>query len=135
MQPRSAFEIAGHALLVAVDGHKIGALTAHKGRTPTTRLISRARALDLDDPSPQVTQHHTQEWAGQSLGQIYDQHTFQYRLRCRFPVHVSLHIHRPCVARRLPIRGSEVRAVIPLYTDLKGSVKVTYLAICPHVVI
>jgi len=77
------FEIEGDALLVAVDGEIISALTTCPRRPPLTRAIALAGNLNLDDFGSQVAQEHRAIWACQDAGEVYHHYigkrTFSHR--------------------------------------------------------
>ena len=60
--PVAGQEVRGHRLVVGPD----------EGRAPAARLVTRTRALDLDDAGTHVAEHHPAVRPGQGTGQVDD---------------------------------------------------------------
>jgi len=75
-------EVRGHRLLVAIAGQVVGrdggVFWPDEGRAPPAGLITASRRLDLDDPRPEVAQHHPAVGTRQGAGQIDDDDVGQW---------------------------------------------------------
>src|SRR5207249_11833137 len=62
-------EVQRHALLVPVDGHEVGRLTADE-RWPTAGVVALTRLLDLDHLGAHVAERHRAEGTGENPGEV-----------------------------------------------------------------
>ena len=79
--PLRAFEIQGHAELVAVEVEIIAAHAADEGRR-IAAVISFSRLLDLDDGCAEVCKEHPAKGACQHTAQVQDGDVFQSACHC-----------------------------------------------------
>src|SRR5262245_16937770 len=56
--PFGMLEIERDALFVPVDAEKVRALTLNERRSPTARVVSLSRLLDLDDARAHIGEQH-----------------------------------------------------------------------------
>ena len=72
-------QVSDEAFLVPVDRQVVGAFTPLvERRAPSTRLVSSAWSLDLDDVSAEIAKHHGAERSCEDAGEIENSNAFQH---------------------------------------------------------